>query len=252
MSVSEVHNLVLPVVARTATSGRRPKGRPASHPAVWDPDRISLTPEASEDVVRVYVFGKDVILRAGVVSQLRRSRQILLAEESRPDSDAVAIVVADELDDEVTSTIQKVHRLCTPRILLITNQLGRRALDAAFEAGTRVFVLRSEAHHERLAETVRDLAEADEAPASLDEALGHLAEVVTDDRPPLPARPAGLCDRDMEVLRLMADGHTTAGIARDLAYSESTIKNIIHAIVRELGARNRAHAVAMAMRSALI
>ena len=43
-----------------------------------------------------------------------------------------------------------------------------------------------------------------------------------------------------------------AGIARDLAYSESTIKNIIHAIVRELGARNRAHAVAMALRSQMI
>jgi DNA-binding NarL/FixJ family response regulator len=56
----------------------------------------------------------------------------------------------------------------------------------------------------------------------------------------------------MEVLRLMADGHSTAGIARDLAYSESTIKNIIHAIVRELGARNRAHAVAMALRSQMI
>jgi DNA-binding NarL/FixJ family response regulator len=160
--------------------------------------------------------------------------------------------VADDLDEEATLTIQKVQRLCTPRILLITNELGRQALEAAFEAGARVVVLRSEAHHERLAEAVRNLALADEAPASLDEALGHLTAVVTDDRPLLPARPAGLCDRDMEVLRLMADGHTTAGIARDLAYSESTIKNIIHAIVRELGARNRAHAVAMAMRSQLI
>jgi len=43
------------------------------------------------------------------------------------------------------------------------------------------------------------------------------------------ARPA--LRPDMEVLRLMADGQTTAAIARDLAYSESTIKNIIHAIV---------------------
>jgi DNA-binding NarL/FixJ family response regulator len=252
MSVSEIHNLVVPVVTRTATAGRRPKGRPTSHPAVWDPDRIVPTPEVAEDISRAHVFGKDVILRAGVVSQLRRSRQILLAEESRPDSEAVAIVVADELDDEVTTTIQKVNRLCTAKILLITNHLGRRGLQAAFDAGVQAFVLRSEAHHERLAHAVRELAFADAAPTSLAEALGDLADLVIDDEPVVPVRPAGLCDRDMEVLRLMADGHTTAGIARDLAYSESTIKNIIHAIVRELGARNRAHAVATAMRGHLI
>jgi DNA-binding NarL/FixJ family response regulator len=252
MSVSEVHNLVLPITGRMAPASRRPKGRPNSHPAVWDPDRVTPAAEAAEDVVRAYVFGKDVILRAGVVSQLRRSRQIILAEESRPDREAVAIVVADELNDEVISTIQKVNRLCTPRILLITNQLIRRSVEAAFAAGTRVFVLRSEAHHERLAGTIRQIAESDGAPTTLAEALGDLGDLVADDEPEPPARPAGLCDRDMEVLRLMADGHTTAGIARDLAYSESTIKNIIHAIVRELGARNRAHAVAMAMRAKLI
>jgi DNA-binding NarL/FixJ family response regulator len=99
---------------------------------------------------------------------------------------------------------------------------------------------------------VRELSLGDEAPASLADALGDLVSLVIDDEPVAAVRPAGLCDRDMEVLKLMADGHTTAGIARDLAYSESTIKNIIHAIVRELGARNRAHAVATAMRGHLI
>ncbi len=58
--------------------------------------------------------------------------------------------------------------------------------------------------------------------------------------------------RDLSVLRLLADGRSTAGIAEDLAYSESTIKNVIHDLVRQLGARNRAHAVAKAIRSGLI
>jgi DNA-binding NarL/FixJ family response regulator len=252
MSMSEIHNLVLPVVSRTATAGRRPMGRLVSHPAVWDPERIAAAPEPVERVARAYVFGKDIILRAGVVSQLRRSRQVVLGDDSRLDSQAVAVVVADELDEEVTCTIQKVRRLCTPRIIVIANRLTRRGVEAAFEAGTCVFLQRAEAHHERLAEAVRTLAQSDQPPASAFEALGELADQVIDDEPALPVRPAGLCDRDMEVLRLMADGHTTAGIARDLAYSESTIKNIVHAIVRELGARNRAHAVSIAMRAQLI
>jgi DNA-binding NarL/FixJ family response regulator len=61
-----------------------------------------------------------------------------------------------------------------------------------------------------------------------------------------------LVGRDLEVLRLLAEGRSTAGIADDLAYSESTIKNVIHDIVCQLGARNRAHAVAMAIRAGLI
>jgi DNA-binding NarL/FixJ family response regulator len=61
-----------------------------------------------------------------------------------------------------------------------------------------------------------------------------------------------LSPRDVWVLRLLSEGRSTAGIAEELAYSESTIKNVIHDLVRQLGARNRAHAVALAIRAGLI
>ena len=54
------------------------------------------------------------------------------------------------------------------------------------------------------------------------------------------------------MLRLLADGRTTADIAQVLAYSESTVKQLVHAILQSLGARNRAHAVALAIRADLI
>ncbi|MQA85396.1 MAG: DNA-binding response regulator, partial [Streptosporangiales bacterium] len=44
----------------------------------------------------------------------------------------------------------------------------------------------------------------------------------------------------------------TAEIARALAYSERTVKNIIHDITTRLQLRNRAHAVAYAVREGLI
>jgi DNA-binding NarL/FixJ family response regulator len=77
----------------------------------------------------------------------------------------------------------------------------------------------------------------------------HLTEV---NAPCPPAWLSQLSARDLEVLRLLADGRSTAGIAEDLAYSESTIKNVIHDLVRHLGARNRAHAVATAIRGGAI
>ena len=54
----------------------------------------------------------------------------------------------------------------------------------------------------------------------------------------------GLTHRELRVLRLLADGYSTAEIASALAYSERTIKNAIHDLTTRLQLRNRSHAVA--------
>jgi DNA-binding NarL/FixJ family response regulator len=252
--MSEVHDLLLPPAHRAGASKRRPSGPVLTiHSGGRDPDGLSPVADVGERALQVYVYAKDAILRAGIASQLRRSANVALADEYRPDSSGVAIVVTDELGEEVDTAIRAVRRSCTKRILVVTNRLTRSGVDSAVASGARSFIRRSEARPERLAEAVCHLATDDEGPRTVDECLGNLVGEVEEDSPhAIRPRPAGLNDRDMEVLRLMADGHSTAGIARDLAYSESTIKNIIHAIVRELGARNRAHAVAMALRSQMI
>lgn len=61
-----------------------------------------------------------------------------------------------------------------------------------------------------------------------------------------------LDDRQLAVLRLLAEGADTRTIARNLRYSERTVKTLIHDIELTLGARNRAQAVAEAFRFGLI
>jgi DNA-binding NarL/FixJ family response regulator len=63
---------------------------------------------------------------------------------------------------------------------------------------------------------------------------------------------SGLTDRETNVLRLVADGYDTAEIAGRLAWSERTVKNVIHDITTRLQLRNRSHAVAYAVRAGLI
>jgi DNA-binding NarL/FixJ family response regulator len=58
--------------------------------------------------------------------------------------------------------------------------------------------------------------------------------------------------REVRVLRLVADGRPTYDIARELSYSERTVKNILHDVTNRLQLRNRAHAVAYALREGLI
>jgi DNA-binding NarL/FixJ family response regulator len=54
------------------------------------------------------------------------------------------------------------------------------------------------------------------------------------------------------VLRLLAEGLDTAEIAGKLAYSERTVKNILHEMLTRLGLRNRMHAVPHGLRNGLI
>jgi predicted amidophosphoribosyltransferase/DNA-binding CsgD family transcriptional regulator len=57
--------------------------------------------------------------------------------------------------------------------------------------------------------------------------------------------------RELEVLRLVADGYDTADVAEQLAYSESTIKGVLAKLMTRLEARNRCHAIATAERPAV-
>ncbi|WP_234341480.1 response regulator transcription factor [Streptomyces sp. NRRL S-1813] len=58
----------------------------------------------------------------------------------------------------------------------------------------------------------------------------------------------GMAPREADVLRLIAEGLDTRQISEKLAYSERTVKNALHALMTRLHLRNRAHAVAYALR----
>jgi DNA-binding NarL/FixJ family response regulator len=58
--------------------------------------------------------------------------------------------------------------------------------------------------------------------------------------------------REMEVLRLIRDGHRNKEIADQLAIAETTVNFHIKNIVDKLGANDRTHAVAIAIRRGLL
>ncbi len=66
-----------------------------------------------------------------------------------------------------------------------------------------------------------------------------------------PRRPL-LTERELQVLRGMADGKSNAEIGRDLFVSEDTVKTHARRLFRKLGARDRAHAVASGFRTGLV
>ena len=65
-------------------------------------------------------------------------------------------------------------------------------------------------------------------------------------------RRLALTERELQVLRGMADGKSNAEIGRELFVSEDTVKTHARRLFRKLSARDRAHAVAAAFRAGLV
>lgn len=61
-----------------------------------------------------------------------------------------------------------------------------------------------------------------------------------------------LTRRQREILQLLADGGSTVAAARELGLSEETVKTHTKNVLARLGAKNRTHAVAIALRESLI
>jgi DNA-binding CsgD family transcriptional regulator len=72
--------------------------------------------------------------------------------------------------------------------------------------------------------------------------------LLTEDAPQRPK----VTPRELEVLGLVAEGLSTREIARRLWVTEETVKTHIKRLHDRLGARTRAHAVAIAFRSGIL
>jgi DNA-binding CsgD family transcriptional regulator len=66
-----------------------------------------------------------------------------------------------------------------------------------------------------------------------------------------PSTTRNVTPRELEVLALIADGHSTREIAQMLWITDETVRTHVRRLLNRLGARTRAHAVAIAYREGL-
>jgi DNA-binding NarL/FixJ family response regulator len=204
--------------------------------------------------IPVAVYARDPISQAGIASQLRTRPEVVVAENGDAAAATVAVVVADEVDDQTIQTMRAVQRGGCRRVLLVATRLDDGALLSAVEAGACGMLRRSEAVTERLLGAIRTAAAGDGTvpPDLLGRLLDQVGRLQRQVLTPRGLTFAGLTDRETKVLRLVADGYDTNEIASTLAYSERTVKNVIHDVTARLQLRNRSHAVAYALRAGLI
>jgi len=204
--------------------------------------------------ISVYVYANDPILQVGVSSQLRDSPEVAVLGQAELDQADVAIVVADLVDETVLRVLRAMQRGSDPRTILIASAMDESTVIAAAEAGVSGLLRRCEVTAERLLAVIKQVA-AGEAAVPADLLAGVLDQVGRLQRQVLAPRGlsiSGLSEREIEVLKLLADGLDTGEIARRLSYSERTIKAVLHDVTARFQLRSRAHAVAYAVRAGLI
>lgn len=204
--------------------------------------------------IKVYIYADDPISQAGVASQLRARPETQVVPTTDLDQAEVAIVVAETVDDKIVRVLRAIQRGAAPKTVLIAATLDETGVVVAAEAGVSALLRRGEVTPDRLIQVITK-ARAGQAEMPADLLAGLLGQVGKLQRQVLAPRGlrfSGLSEREIQVLRLIADGLDTAEVARELAFSERTIKSILHDVTTRLQLRNRSHAVAYAVREGLI
>jgi DNA-binding NarL/FixJ family response regulator len=204
--------------------------------------------------VPVFVQADDPVSHVGICSQLRGRPEVRLTDSLEPGTAIVALVVVDAVEETTARVVRSLRRNGCDRVIVVASRLDDAGILVATEAGACGLLRRTEALPERLVTVIGAAAAGDgTVPADL---LGRLLEQVGRlQRQVLSPRGltfSGLTEREVDVLRLVADGCDTAEIANNLAYSERTVKNVIHDVTSRLRLKNRSHAVAYALRQGLI
>ncbi len=207
---------------------------------------------------RIVIVDDHMIVRRGLRSLLEDEPDFVVVGETgegetarwlipqlRPDLALIDIRLSDMTGLELCRALQQ-YNLPT-RLVILTAFLDRDLLHQTLSAGANGYLLKDAEN----ADLVRNLRLVLQGQTVLDQrAVGYVAEYVAN-HPPKETDPL-LTPRELEILRMIAQGMTNGEIADALYVSAATVKDYVRNIITKLEARNRVEAVTIAVRRGLI
>jgi DNA-binding NarL/FixJ family response regulator len=173
-----------------------------------------------------------------VVDKVASSTPALERLESlRPELVVTELLMPEHDLDGVAFIRMAKERLPDVRLIVFSMVEEADRVQAALAAGVDAYVLKT-AHPDDLTSAIR---QAFHHSVFLAGALETIAPVEPTPLPD-PGNEAGLTPREMEILRLVAEGHSNAELAQMLWVTEQTVKFHLSNIYRKLGVSNRTEA----------
>jgi len=214
-------------------------------------------------VISVLIADDQALVRGGFHSILAGQDDIEVVGEAEDGQQAVSAVEQLRPDvvlmdirmpgvDGIEATRRIVGRGLPTRVLVLTTFDVDDYVYEAMKAGASGFLLKS-APPRQLVEAVRTVAAGDALLAP--SVTRRLVEQFVRRPPPGAAVPPGLeelTERELDVLKLLAQALSNAEIAETLAVSEATVKSHVNRILGKLGLRDRAQAIVLPYESGLV
>lgn len=205
--------------------------------------------------IPVVVRATDPILQSGVQMALRTRQEVWLVDEDAASAqEAVALVVTDRFDDRGAQLLRTLQVRGFTRVVLIAGELEDTEILTAVEGGVCAVARRADTTPDLLVRLIKAAAVGEGAlpPDLLGRLLKRVSRLQRHVLEPRGLQLAGITNREGEVLRMVASGLSTQEIAEKLCYSQRTVKSIIHDVTNRFQLKNRAHAVAYALKEGLI
>lgn len=178
-----------------------------------------------------------------VVGEAADAKEALTkAETLAPDVVLMDIKMPGVNGLELTRQMKQKSPSCN--IIMLT--LYDEYLTQAIEAGA-VGYLNKDIKREELVRAIRDVREG-RSPLALSVSRDNFSELAT----PVDAKKTLLSERELTILKQVADGVTTRELAEKLFLSQASVKRSISVIFEKLGVRNRSEAVSEAYKRKLI
>ncbi|MDG4830479.1 response regulator transcription factor [Solwaraspora sp. WMMD1047] len=217
--------------------------------------------------VRVLLADDDALLRAGLDVVLDAADGIDVVGEAADglraveqcrslNPDVVLMDVRMPGVDGIEATRRIVAAGLPTRVLVLSTFRHDEYVWGALRAGASGFLLKR-ASPERLVDAVRTVAAGDTLldPSVTRDLVEHFVRrspVGSTVSTEAAGRLSGLTPREIQVLRLVAEGYSNEEIAELLVIAESTAKTHVKRVLAKIGARDRAQAVVLAYRAGLV
>ena len=215
-------------------------------------ESLPIADDGSSIAVRVLAVADDPLARGGLAALVGAMDQASLVGQATGYDDLASLsdvyradVVVWDLgpgDDEAVDRLAEVSGSLPPTVALLDDS---SLASQVWAAGAKA-ILHRDVSRARLVAT---LQAAVEGAIVLDAAFGHVLIRRPD---PAPTLREPLTPRELQVLRLLAEGHANKNIAAELKVTENTVKFHVNAVLGKLGAQSRTEAVTRAVRQGII